>query len=186
MIALFFRVIRAAGDASPRPGRNPEHEWDHRRVSRARPIALLLAVAVAGCGGSGGSSARHAAPAPERDAPAVIRAWADTLRRGDIPGAAKFFALPSVVSNGTPPIELHTRADARLFNASLPCGARLVKTSSSGRFTTATFRLTERPGPGTCGSGTGLLARTTFVISHGKIEQWRRVANVPAPSGRTV
>jgi hypothetical protein len=37
-----------------------------------------------------------------------------------------------------------------------------------------------------CGSGTGLLARTTFVIHHGKIEQWRRVANVPAPSGRTV
>jgi len=155
-------------------------------MSHARRIAvLLIAFAVAGCGG-GGSQSRRAALHTERDAPSVIRAWADTLRRGDIRGASEFFALPSIVSNGTPPIELHTRADARLFNASLPCGARLIKTTSSGRFTTATFRLTERPGPGTCGSGTGLLARTTFVIRNGKIEQWRRVANVSAPSGRTV
>jgi hypothetical protein len=156
-------------------------------MRRARLVVVLLnaALLVGACGG-GGSQPRRSTPHAERGAAAVIRAWADTLRRGDIRGAAEFFALPSIVSNGTPPVVLHTRADARLFNASLPCGARLIKTTSSGRFTTATFRLTERPGPGTCGSGTGLLARTTFVIRKGKIEQWRRVANVPAPSGRTV
>jgi hypothetical protein len=115
----------------------------------------------------------------------VIRHWADTLRRGDVRGAAALFALPSIVSNGTPPVTLHTRADARLFNASLPCGARLIRTSSSGRFTTATFRLTERPGPGSCGGGVGLTARTTFVIRAGKISEWRRVADRPAVSGRT-
>ena len=81
---------------------------------------------------------------------------------------------------------LHTKADARLFNASLPCGARLIRTSSAGRFTTAVFRLTERPGPGSCGTGTGLTARTTFVIRDGKIQEWRRVADNPPPSGPTV
>ena len=155
------------------------------RLAR-RVAVLLIAATVAGCGGSGDSQPRRSTPHAERGAAAVIRAWAETLRRGDVRAAAEFFALPSIVSNGTPPVELHTRADARLFNSSLPCGARLIKTTSSGRFTTATFRLTERPGPGTCGSGTGLLARTTFVIRGGKIQQWRRVANVPAPSGRTV
>jgi hypothetical protein len=154
-------------------------------VSFRRPVTVLsIAIAMSGCGS--GSQHHGAAQHAERDAPAVIRAWADTLRRGDIRGAARFFALPSIVSNGTPPFELHTQADARLFNASLPCGARLVKTTSAGRFTTATFRLTERPSPGTCGRGSGLLARTTFVIENGKIQQWRRVANVPQASGRTV
>jgi hypothetical protein len=116
----------------------------------------------------------------------VIRAWADALRKGDVRGAASFFALPSVVANGTPPVVLHTRADARLFNTSLPCGARLLRTSSAGRFTTATFRLTERPGPGACGRGVGLEARTTFVISGGKIREWRRVPDRPAPSGPVI
>ena len=39
----------------------------------------------------------------------------------------------------------------------------------------ATFRLTERPGPGTCGAGTGPQAQTAFVIEDGKIAEWRRV-----------
>jgi hypothetical protein len=152
----------------------------------ARGIAVLLVAAIAGCGGGNGGDQPRATPRSEPGAAAVIRDWADTLRRGDVRGAAELFALPSIVSNGTPPVKLRTRADARLFNGSLPCGARLISTSSSGRFTTATFRLTERPGPGTCGRGTGLTARTTFLISGGKIREWRRVADQPAPSGRTV
>jgi hypothetical protein len=154
-------------------------------MSPGRSVTALLIAAIAGgCGGGSTKQVQSAAPT-ESDAAAVIRHWADTLRRGDVRGAAELFALPSIVSNGTPPVELHTRADARLFNASLPCGARLLRTSSSGRFTTATFRLTERPGPGTCGRGVGLTARTTFVIAGGKIREWRRVADQPAPSGRT-
>jgi hypothetical protein len=129
---------------------------------------------------------RQPAKTDPKQSAKVIRAWADTLRKGDVGGAAGFFALPSVVANGTPPIVLHTRADARLFNRSLPCGARVLRTSSSGRFTTATFRLTERPGPGSCGDGTGLTARTTFVIGGGKIREWRRVATNPVPSGPVI
>jgi hypothetical protein len=153
------------------------------------PAAIgVVLVALAGCGGNGTSAARKPAgrAVDPKQAAKVIRAWADTLRKGDVAGAASFFALPSVVENGTPPIELRTRADARLFNRSLPCGARLLRTSSAGRFTTATFRLTERPGPGSCGQGSGQTAKTTFVIAGSKIREWRRVADNPAPSGPVI
>jgi len=153
-------------------------------------FAAIALVAAAGCGSDGGKNNGKAAPPPrihtERDATAVIRAWADTLRHGDVRKASRFFAIPSLVSNGTPPTVLHTRADVVLFNVSLPCGARLLRTASAGRYTTAVFRLTERPGAGRCGAGTGLTARTTFVIRDGKIQEWRRVPDEAAPSGRTV
>ena len=76
-------------------------------------IALFATIALAvpaGCGG-GDDAGKQVRPVQhtERDAPAVIRRWADTLRRGDVRGAARFFAIPSLVSNGTPPIVLHTR-----------------------------------------------------------------------------
>ena len=123
---------------------------------------------------------------PRRDADrspsSVIRAWANTLRRGDVTAAASHFALPAIVQNGTPPLELTSRAQVRDFNAALPCGARVLRTYGSGRYTTAVFRLTERPGAGRCGSGTGLTARTKFLIRDGKIREWRRVADGPAPS----
>ena len=61
-----------------------------------------------------------------------------------------------------------------------------LRTYSSGRYTTAVFRLTERPGPGRCGPGTGQTARTTFVVRDGKIAQWRRVSDSPQPSGPVV
>ena len=56
-----------------------------------------------------------------------------------------------------------------------PAAPRLVGAETAGQFTTATFRLTERPGPGTCGSGAGELAKTSFVIRDREIVQWRRV-----------
>jgi hypothetical protein len=155
-------------------------------VRRDISMLLVAAITAVGCGGGGKGPTSTAGQRTETDAAAVIRHWADTLRRGDVRGAAALFALPSIVSNGTPPVTLRTSADARLFNDSLPCGARLIRTSSSGRFTTATFRLTERPGPGSCAGGVGLTARTTFVIRAGKISEWRRVADRPPVSGRTV
>jgi hypothetical protein len=112
----------------------------------------------------------------------VIEGWVQTLSKGDIEGAAGYFALPSVVENGTPPVTLRSRADTFAFNRSLPCGAKLVGARPLGRFIAATFRLTERPG-GACGPGAGQLARTAFVIRGGKIVQWRRLPNLPRPSG---
>src|SRR6185436_19747766 len=118
---------------------------DDRRM-RLMLVLIAAACVLVSCGDGGDSS-----PGAE----AVIREWADTLREGDVAGAAALFALPSVVSNGTEPFTLYTKAEARAFNESLPCGAKLLRTSSSAGFTTAVFRLTERPGPGRCGSGTG-------------------------------
>jgi hypothetical protein len=172
----------------------------------ARPLACAvlaaLAVAGAGCLGDDGDQGERAdgAPAemrprataeepvpspvsrPEPGAEDVIRAWADTLRRGDVAGASAYFALPATVSNGTPPIELETRAEVELFNRTLPCGARVIATEDAPHgFVIATFRLTERPGRGRCGSGTGATARTALLVRDGHITDWLRVPDGAAP-----
>ena len=108
----------------------------------------------------------------------VIRGWADALRHGHVARAVAYFRVPARVSDGRPPIELTTRGQLRIFNASLPCGARLERTRRvPERFVLATFVLTERPGPGRCGDGTGERARTLFYIEHGRIVQWLRAAD---------
>ena len=145
----------------------------------------LIALPIAGCGGGASSDGATVSTPNQGSAPKVagnadpadvlvINGWVTTLRHGDVDAAARYFAIPSVAENG---VLIHIRSldDARLFNESLPCGARLIRAETAGDFTTATFRLTERPGPGLCGSGTGQTAQTSFVIRDGKIAQWRRV-----------
>ena len=107
----------------------------------------------------------------------MIDEWAKALASGDVDAAAAFFAIPSVAENGPILVEISDVGDARLFNASLPCGAELIEAITEGDSTVATFRLTERPGPGTCGEGTGGTAQTAFGIEDGKITQWRRVGS---------
>lgn len=159
----------------------------------ARLLLLVLTLWLAGCGGGDDDPQPRAAtptptpsgdkrsvgPAdqePEPGAVRVITAWADTLRRGDVPGAATYFALPSTVSNGTAPIRIKTRAEAEFFNRTLPCGAKVVATEPSAHgFVIATFELTERPGAGNCGDGVGGRARTAFLVRDGKITDWLRV-----------
>lgn len=152
------------------------------RMRAAFAIALSTLAGLGACGGGDNKFGDTSSASPT----AVIRDWADTLRAGDVRGAAEFFALPSVVANGTEPLILRTRAEAQRFNEELPCGARLLRTSSAAGYTTAVFRLTERPGPGTCGTGTGMTARTTFVVRGGKIHEWRRVADEPQSTGPVV
>jgi hypothetical protein len=153
--------------------------------------AMAIAVGVlVGCGGggadttisgeSGTSQDVHGNADPEQVD--VIRGWVDSLRRGDVDKAASYFAIPSVAENGPILTRITNHARAVAFNRSLPCGARLTRAEAAGRFTTATFRLTERPGPGTCGQGTGGKAETSFVIRDGKIVQWRRVGATPQPA----
>jgi limonene-1,2-epoxide hydrolase len=151
----------------------------------AVPLTLLAA-----CGGGSDPSPKpssdaeieaheaHAAEVPgdaAHEDVAVISAWADTLREGDVEGAAEFFAVPSVAVNGGLMLRIRTVEDAVAFNESLPCGAELIRAEGAGEIVTATFRLTERPGPGTCGAGTGELAQTAFEIADGEIVEWRRV-----------
>ena len=157
---------------------------------RALLASIAIVIALAGCGGEdGGESggepkiAGNADPGDVR----VIDAWVTALRRGDVDAAARYFAVPSVAENGALLLQIESLDDARRFNQSLPCGARLVRAETQGQFTTATFRLTERPGPGSCGPGTSEAAKTSFVIRDGKIVEWRRVSTGGGQAlGRTV
>lgn len=118
---------------------------------------------------------------------AVIRDWSDALRTGDVHGAARYFRVPSVFSTGNgPPVELRSFVQVELANASLPCGARFLTAHREGRYINALFRLTNRPGPGGeqgCGTGTGLTARTDFLIRDGRIVQWIRAPDEPGDNG---
>ena len=147
------------------------------RTITALLVALAL-IALAGCGGGSDSETTTTASEVPGGADSadveVIQGWVDALRGGDVEAASDFFAIPSTAENGPVLMELDTRADVVRFNRSLPCGAKLVRAEDSGDFTTATFRLTERPGPGICGPGTGELAETAFKIEDGKIVEWRR------------
>jgi hypothetical protein len=166
----------------------------HRGALAALALVALTLAALAGCGGGSdsesptstlpdateGTDPPAAAPrevpgGADPEAVAVIGAWVDALRSGDVEAAADYFAIPSVAENGPLLAQIDSRDDAVNFNESLPCGARLIRAESSGEFTTATFRLTERPGPGRCGPGTGGTAETAFVIHDGRIVEWRRV-----------
>jgi hypothetical protein len=128
---------------------------------------------------------------PGASAVRVIRGWSDALRHGDVQQAASFFALPSEMVNGIDAngqvsvIRIHTTLQARLANATLPCGARLVSADQRGRYVNALFRLTGRTGPGgaTCIPGTGQTARTNFVIRGGRIVEWIRAPNDPGDNG---
>jgi len=155
-----------------------------RRLALSPLCVALIALPIIGCGGGsngGPASTGNQGPAAKIAGDAdpgdvrVIDAWVTALRRGDVDAAARYFAIPSVAENG--PLLLHIKSldDARRFNESLPCGARLVRAETQGQFTTATFRLTERPGPGICGPGAGNAAKTSFVIRDAKIVEWRRV-----------
>jgi hypothetical protein len=154
-------------------------------------IAVVTLLILAGCGGSSSSTSSVPGGA-DADSVQVIKGWADDLRAGNISAAADHFDLPSIVQNGTPPIQLANHNQVVQFNQSLPCGAVLTRAQQRGRFTVATFRLTERPGPGQCGAGVGETAQTAFVIEDGHIRQWRRVATAPpggaqpAPQGPVV
>jgi hypothetical protein len=154
----------------------------HTENVAARTLGACLALpllALSACGGGGTTTAGTTTATVPGDAdPAdvrVIDGWVTALRFGDVAAAAGYFAIPSVAENGPILVRIRSIEDALRFNESLPCGARLIRADSAGKFTTATFRLTERPGPGSCGPGTGSVARTSFVIRDGKIEQWRRV-----------
>jgi hypothetical protein len=142
-------------------------------VAKPRRTATPRATPTASSGGIQDLTAGEPITASER---AVVVGWTNSLRHGDVTQAAGYFALPSVVANGTPALEVRTRAQAEAFNRALPCGAKVVSLRRTvHHFVLATFRLTERPGPGTCGTGTGALAKTAFRVERDHITQWLRV-----------
>jgi len=148
--------------------------------------SLLIALALSACGSGSDLETREIPGDADQAQAEVIDQWAMALTGGDIEAAAEFFALPSVAENGPIRVEIEDLDDARRFNASLPCGAQLIEAVREDEFTLATFRLTERPGPGTCGDGVDGTAQTAFVIEDGKITEWRRVAIKPEAPGTAI
>lgn len=152
--------------------------------------ALLLAAVLAGCGGGGGDDAQRRAakptPAPlPTDPVEITRAWADAVRTNDLDRASELFAVPSVVSNGTPLLKLESPTQVRVFNSSFPCGAFFVRATSKGKDRIlATYTLTERPGaPMPCGSGSvGARVGVLFTIRDGKIVRWIRADPEQGPA----
>ena len=166
-------------------------------VRRSAWIAPLVTLGLAGCGSTsdsesslttqgrddvvvrevGGGEEKPIPKRPTRGEVRVIRGWVDALRAGRVNEAAGFFAVPARVLDGTNPLRELPSLDAiREFNRGLPCGAELVKTKrGEGKFVIATFRLTERTGPGArpCGA-VGNLAATAFLIEDRHIGQWLR------------
>lgn len=155
-----------------------------RLRGKARVMALAtLALVSAGCGTDTVTLSEPSSQIPGGANPAavaVIEEWSSALREGDVEGAADYFALPSEAQNGPVPVEIDEPGDAVRFNESLPCGAVLERAIDHAGVVIATFRLTERPGPGRCEAGTGELARTAFRIADGEILEWLRV---PSPVG---
>ena len=163
-------------------------------------VLLVAAVLLAGCGGSSSKPDRFsqktpkqtpvasespAAAAAERSVTAgekaVIRGWSDALRHGDVERAVGYWAVPATAWNGGEnPVRLLTRPAVRFFNTTLPCGARAVAFERDANYVLATFVLTERPGPGRCGTGTGNRARVLFLVRGGKIVQWLRATDPPS------
>ena len=177
-------------------------------MSRLATTLLLCALVLAGCGGGGddepdrltlttpkadqrepegggGGNERVRRTGPVTAAEkAVIRGWADALRRGDLERAVDYWSTPAIAANGSQPFKLLTRRAVRHFNDGLVCGARLESVERDQAYVLATFRLTERKGaPGSCGSGVGNRARTLFLLRGGKIVQWIRASDPPKAAG---
>jgi hypothetical protein len=169
-----------------------------RRCSRLSAlVALAVPLAFAGCGG-GSHAHTQSHPTRARTAPgpgrqpsvlepadprrvAIVRAWVDALRAGNLAKASSYFAVPSIVQNAGPAYQLRSRLAVRLFNASLPCGGRVVRAVRAGRYTIVTFELTERrKSVQGCGSGVGELAATAFAFRHERISEWLRVTIPPS------
>jgi hypothetical protein len=141
-------------------------------MRRPSPFSLLITalavVLLAGCGGGDGAS-------PSADPRAVVDSWSQALNGGDDDGAAKLFAAGAVVIQDGSRRTLADEEDARAFNASLPCGAKVTGTDVSGREVTVTYTLTRRPGH-MC-DGTGEAARTLVRVEAGRITLWHQLAS---------
>jgi hypothetical protein len=105
--------------------------------------------------------------------PAVVRQWSRALNANDNEAAAALFARGARVVQPGVDVRVTPRL-ALAFNASLPCGGKIVALRRRGSRVTATFLLTERPRH-RC-DAPGQKAAALFVIEHGRIVRWQQVA----------
>ena len=124
-------------------------------------FVLVVAAVVAGCG--------EDAQSPT----AIVESWSKAINASDNEAAANLFADDARVIEDGQSVRLAGHDEALSFNASLPCGGRIVEQALEGDEVTATFALTRRPGH-TC-DGTGQTAVAVFRITDGKIALWHEL-----------
>jgi hypothetical protein len=126
-------------------------------MTRARCFLILLAVAAAGCGGSG-----HRTPAQ------VVRAWSAALNRGDEEAASALFGPKAVFVAGDYQTVLRTRAQVLAFHREIGWCGPIVRLAREGEEIVAQFSLASRRS-GRCERGGGERASVAFRIRDGKI-----------------
>ncbi len=164
---------------------------------RRAGLALLAALAVAGCGGGSDhkSSAAATTTTKERTAPrtapleapaspgkapsdaAAIRDWIRSLNAGEYDRAASYFARNAIVEQVSE-MRLPNHQAAVNFLRGLPCRADVTTIRDEGATSLASFKLRRGPGGPCKGS-----ARVRFKIKHGKFTEWRQLAEPAAPPG---
>jgi limonene-1,2-epoxide hydrolase len=117
-----------------------------------------------------------AVAAPPPSPPAIVRQWSRALNHNDNAAAGALFAAGARVIQPGVDVPVSPRL-AVAFNASLPCGGKILKLTRSGAKVTATFVLTERPRHH-C-DAPGAKAAAVFTVRGGKIVRWEQVP-VPA------
>jgi limonene-1,2-epoxide hydrolase len=135
-------------------------------VRKALAAAAVTAV-LAGCGGPGTASPVD-----------VVRSWSEALNRSDDAAAASLFAPNAIVVQGGTEFRLGSPAEARRWNAGLPCAGKIVALKTKGATVTATFLLGHRPHH-RC-DGPGATATAIFRVEAGKIVLWHQTGSQPA------
>jgi hypothetical protein len=132
-----------------------------RRLPHFLLLAALSAIAVTGCGDT------------SEDPNTIVGRWSQAINASDDESAADLFADDATVIQAGQSVTLANHEDALSFNASLPCGGKIVEQSLDGDEVTATFTLTRRPGH-TC-DGLGQTAVAVFKITDGRIVVWHQL-----------
>lgn len=154
-----------------------------RLVACVLAVALLLA---AGCDSEDAdekpeTSAQKAPPKTAAGEERVVRGWITALNARDIEKAAGYFAKGATVDQGRP-FKLRDAAAARVFNATLPCSAKLVEVEDEpGPKALASFTLSAGPG-GPC-DGT---AQVRVTVKDGRFTEWRQLPQAPGPEGPVI
>lgn len=133
---------------------------------------LALALLLAGCAGGD--------PSPE----SVVRAWSQAVNSEDNAGAARLFADGARVIQGSSVRRLDSFAEARAWNAGLPCAGRIVSLRDRGETVRVTFVLGHRA-RSRC-DGPGERAQAVFRVREGKIVLWHQLEQSLAPPEESV
>ena len=123
---------------------------------------VVLAFAVSACGGG------------DPSAESVVRAWSEAINADDSAGAARLFADGARVVQGGDVRRLDSFAEARAWNASLPCAGRIVRLAERGDTVRVTFVLGRRRRQTAC-DAPGERAQALFRVRDGRIVLWHQL-----------